>query len=328
MRTIAFVTQKGGAGKSTLASNISVAAENAGERVFVIDLDPLQSLVKWSKLRGQSEIAVEHIPASKLVKALEALEKKGVTLVVIDAPGEDSENLAAAIRAADLCVIPARPNVFDLWASEVTRAKVKEAGKEYIFLLNQIPPAQQNARVEQGAKALQAMGGLLAPMVSARVDYQEAARHGLGVAELHPSSVAAQEMRELWASVKRRLKKGATTAKAEAKQVGKAEAEGPGQGRDKGRREGRAQGRRPRPRRRTQGRRKCRAQGRTQGRRERRSQDCRTQGCRTPRLSNPKLSNQGREPRAAADSTEPKPALALAAKPAHKSSQKPARKAA
>ena len=227
MRTIAFVTQKGGAGKSTLASNISVAAENAGERVFVIDLDPLQSLVKWSKLRGQSEIAVEHIPASKLVKALEALEKKGVTLVVIDAPGEDSENLAAAIRAADLCVIPARPNVFDLWASEVTRAKVKEAGKEYIFLLNQIPPAQQNARVEQGAKALQAMGGLLAPMVSARVDYQEAARHGLGVAELHPSSVAAQEMRELWASVKRRLKKGATTAKAEAKQVAKADAKAP-----------------------------------------------------------------------------------------------------
>ena len=227
MRTIAFVTQKGGAGKSTLASNISVAAENAGERVFIIDLDPLQSLVKWSKLRGQSEIAVEHIPASKLVKALEALEKKGVTLVVIDAPGEDCENLAAAIRAADLCVIPARPNVFDLWASEVTRAKVKEAGKEYIFLLNQIPPAQQSARVEQGAKALQAMGGLLAPMVSARVDYQEAARHGLGVAELHPSSVAAQEMRELWASVKRRLKKGATTAKAEAKQVGKVEAKAP-----------------------------------------------------------------------------------------------------
>ena len=271
MRTIAFVTQKGGAGKSTLASNISVAAENAGERVFVIDLDPLQSLVKWSKLRGQSEIAVEHIPASKLVKALEALEKKGVTLVVIDAPGEDSENLAAAIRAADLCVIPARPNVFDLWASEVTRAKVKEAGKEYIFLLNQIPPAQQSARVEQGAKALQAMGGLLAPMVSARVDYQEAARHGLGVAELHPSSVAAQEMRELWASVKRRLKKGATTAKAEAKQVGKAEAKAPAKAAIKAAAEPRP---RPRPRRRSP-----------------RAPNPRLSNPRPPRASNPRLPN-------------------------------------
>jgi len=297
MRTIAFVTQKGGAGKSTLASNISVAAKHAGERVFVIDLDPLQSLVKWSKLRGQSEIAVEHIPASKLVKALEALEKKGVTLVVIDAPGEDSENLAAAIRAADLCVIPARPNVFDLWASEVTRAKVKEAGKEYIFLLNQIPPAQQSARVEQGAKALQAMGGLLAPMVSARVDYQEAARHGLGVAELHPSSVAAQEMRELWASVKRRLKKGATAAKAEAKQVAKADAKAPTKGAANA--EPKAPAKAP---------------------------------AKVAASAEPKAAvtaePKAAEPKAAADSTEPKPALALAAKPAHKPSQKPARKAA
>jgi len=293
MRTIAFVTQKGGAGKSTLASNISVAAKHAGERVFVIDLDPLQSLVKWSKLRGQSEIAVEHIPASKLVKALEALEKKGVTLVVIDAPGEDSENLAAAIRAADLCVIPARPNVFDLWASEVTRAKVKEAGKEYIFLLNQIPPAQQSARVEQGAKALQAMGGLLAPMVSARVDYQEAARHGLGVAELHPSSVAAQEMRELWASVKRRLKKGATAAKAEAKQVAKADAKAPTKG------AANAEPKAP-------------------------AKVAASVEPKAAVTAEPKAA----EPKAAADSTEPKPALALAAKPAHKPSQKPARKAA
>ena len=49
MRKIAFVTQKGGAGKSTLASSVAVAARQAGERVFIIDLDPLQTLVKWSR---------------------------------------------------------------------------------------------------------------------------------------------------------------------------------------------------------------------------------------------------------------------------------------
>ena len=40
MRTIAFVTQKGGSGKSTLASSLAVTAMEAGERVFIIDLDP------------------------------------------------------------------------------------------------------------------------------------------------------------------------------------------------------------------------------------------------------------------------------------------------
>jgi chromosome partitioning protein len=207
MRTIAFVTQKGGAGKSTPASCVAITARAAGERVFIIDLDPLQTLVKWAAARDSSDIGVEHVPPAKLSKAIAALEKKGVTLVVIDAPGQDGEYAAAAIRAADLCVIPARPNAFDLWASEKTRAQVKEEGRDYAFLLNQCPPSQQSARVELGAKALQAMGALLAPMVSSRVDYQEAARLGLGVGELNPDGVAAQEMKELWGSIKRRLKR-------------------------------------------------------------------------------------------------------------------------
>lgn len=224
MRTIAFVTQKGGAGKSTLASSIAVAARRAGERVFIIDLDPLQSLVKWSKARETTDVPVEHVPPAKLVKALAALEKKGVTLVVIDAPGADSEYSEAAIRVADLCIIPARPNVFDLWASEMTRASIKDKKKDHAFLLNQCPPAQQSARVDLGVKALQAMGVLLTPLVSSRVDYQEAARLGLGVSELNPDGIAAQEMRELWGSVKRRLKKTGVAAKVEAKAEPKAEA--------------------------------------------------------------------------------------------------------
>jgi chromosome partitioning protein len=224
MRTIAFVTQKGGAGKSTLASSIAVAARSSGERVFIIDLDPLQSLVKWSKAREATDVPVEHVPPAKLGKALVALEKKGVTLVVIDAPGADTEYSDAAIRAADLCIIPARPNVFDLWACELTRISIKDKKKDYAFLLNQCPPAQQTARVDQGAQALQEMGALLAPLISARVDYQEAARLGLGVCELNPEGVAAQEMRELWQSVKRRLKKGAPAGKAEPKTEAKVEA--------------------------------------------------------------------------------------------------------
>jgi chromosome partitioning protein len=215
MRTIAFVTQKGGAGKSTLASSVAVAARAAGERVFIIDLDPLQTLVKWGGARGDSEIGVEHVPPAKLAKAIAALEKKGVTLVIVDAPGQGGEQAAAAMRVADLCVIPARPNAFDLWASEKTRAQVKEEGCEYAFLLNQCPPSQQSARVELGAKALQAMGALLAPLVSARVDYQEAARLGLGAGEYNPDGVAAQEMQELWASIKRRLKRAPTKSAPE-----------------------------------------------------------------------------------------------------------------
>jgi chromosome partitioning protein len=208
MRTIAFVTQKGGSGKSTLAACLAVAAHEKGERVFLIDTDPLMSLSKWAKTRHEKNIPVEWVPSGKLLSALAMLEKKGLTLAIIDTGAGESPASAAAIKAADLCIIPARPNAFDLWASELTRKACSAARKEFAFLLNQCPPAQQSARIEDGANALEAMGGLLTPLVSTRVDYQEAARHGLGVTELNPHGVAAEEMRDLWASVKRRMARG------------------------------------------------------------------------------------------------------------------------
>ena len=208
MRTIAFVTQKGGSGKSTLAACLAAAAHEKGERVFLIDTDPLMSLSKWAKTRKSKDILVEWVHAGKLQSALTMLEKKGITLAIIDTGAGESPAAAAAIKAADLCIIPARPNAFDLWGSELTRKACSAARKEFAFLLNQCPPAQQSARIEDGAKALEAMGGLLTPLVSTRVDYQEAARHGMGVTELNPHGVAAEEMRDLWASVKRRMARG------------------------------------------------------------------------------------------------------------------------
>jgi chromosome partitioning protein len=195
---------------------LAVAAHEAGERVFVIDMDPQQSLVNWAKTRGLDDVPVVAANATKLTALLEALEKKGVTLVIIDTPGADGAASAAAMKAADLNIIPSRPNIFDLWASKQTRATLKSLRSEFVFVLNQCPPAQQTTRVEEGAAALEEMGGLITPLILARVDYQEAARHGWGVTEINPNGAAAEEIKTLWASIKRRLAKGKATARKAA----------------------------------------------------------------------------------------------------------------
>ncbi len=214
MRTISFVTQKGGSGKSTLTSSLAVAAHEAGERVFVIDMDPQQSLVKWAEMRGLDDVPVNAVTAGRLPATLAALEKNGFTLVLIDTAGAEGASSIAAMKAADLSVIPSRPNIFDLWASEQTRATLKQLRGEFVFVLNQCPPAQQTLRVQEGAAALEAMGGLITPMVQARVDYQEAARHGWGVTEINPHGAAAVEMKALWASIKRRMARSKAKAPA------------------------------------------------------------------------------------------------------------------
>ncbi len=216
MKTIALVTQKGGAGKSTLASSLAVAALEAGERVCLIDMDPQATLTVWGKTRAEADLPVVAASPAKLPAVLKTLADKGVTMAFIDTPGAEGAASSAAMAAAQLCVIPSRPTAFDLWASANTRKALKDMRGDYVFVLNQCPPAQQSARVEEGMAALEAMGGLLSPLVLARVDYQEAARRGWGVTEFNPHGAAAGEMRALWASLKKRLAKGAKPAKKAA----------------------------------------------------------------------------------------------------------------
>jgi chromosome partitioning protein len=215
MRTIGFVTQKGGSGKSTIASSLAVAAHEAKERVCVVDMDPQGSLANWAKTRGASDIEVIAAGAARLPVLLTSLEGKGFTLVILDTPGAEGAASTAAMQVADLNIIPSRPSMFDLWASARTRSALKEIGGDFVFLLNQCPPAQQTARVKDGVETLEEMGGLISPLILTRVDYQEAARHGWGVSELNPYGAAAEEMRGLWQSIKRRL------ARNRARQAGR-----------------------------------------------------------------------------------------------------------
>jgi chromosome partitioning protein len=62
MRTVVFATHEGGCGKSTLAACLAVAAQEAGEHVFVLDLDPKKSIVRWGSKRHDPKLPVEAFP--------------------------------------------------------------------------------------------------------------------------------------------------------------------------------------------------------------------------------------------------------------------------
>src|SRR5713101_791456 len=55
MKTISIVSQKWGAGKTTLTIHLAVAASQAGMNTAVIDLDPQASSTKWAD-RRQAEL--------------------------------------------------------------------------------------------------------------------------------------------------------------------------------------------------------------------------------------------------------------------------------
>jgi hypothetical protein len=87
MRTIAFLTQKGGAGKTTLAASLAEVAASTGESVIALDLDPQQSLTRWGKRRESAnvryKVIVEPLERERLPRLraiLEGLAGAGLTL--------------------------------------------------------------------------------------------------------------------------------------------------------------------------------------------------------------------------------------------------------
>ncbi len=214
MKVIAFLTQKGGTGKTTLAASVGVAAQEAGERVFLIDLDPQGSLASWGDRRQAEAPAVDKIGPDRLSAALVGLAKAGYTLAVVDTQGVDTAATAAAMRMADLSLIPARPSALDIEAARPTMGSLARLNREYAFVLNQCP-AGRSARPQDASRALALLGVLAQPFIGQRADHQDAIALGCGVTEHDPQGKAADEIRQLWRWIKSKIERE-TDGKASA----------------------------------------------------------------------------------------------------------------
>ena len=203
MLTIVLATQKGGSGKSTLAIGLALAAKQAGHTVRLIETDPQATLTNWQTRRGLAEPLVESLyDAAAIEPRLEALADGGVTLAIIDTAGGLSAATTAAIRHADLCLIPARPSVADIEATRSTVSVARAWKKPFAFVLNQT--AIRGARITNAATtlgdevALELADVLAQPFIVMRNDHQDALAAGLAVSEFAPSGKSAAEVRELW----------------------------------------------------------------------------------------------------------------------------------
>jgi chromosome partitioning protein len=214
MRTIVLATQKGGSGKSTLTIGLALAAQQAGHNVRLIDTDPQATLSSWQCRRGLVEPLVEPIYiADDLDQRLLALERGGVTLTIVDTASGMSKATIAAIRYADLCLVPARLCVADIEATKPTLSLVRTWNKPFAFVLNQTPVRGQRITIASsalGEVSLDVADVLAQPFIVMRNDHQDALGAGLAVSEYAPLGKSAEEVRDLWQWVEARLNRAPT----------------------------------------------------------------------------------------------------------------------
>lgn len=209
MKVLAVLSEKGGAGKTTVTVHLAVAAQLAGLDTAIIDLDPQGSSADWSDRRGTAPEAVA-IPPVRLEKLLADLREHGTDLVVIDT-GRDSNNAGyIAAEKADLALVPIKPGGFDYQALERTLKMCRLANKRPWLLMNEVRPGASR-KEQEFRESLEGEDRDVAPMAwHDYAVYRDASISGRTAQETEPDTIPAQETAALFAWIAAQLKLSTT----------------------------------------------------------------------------------------------------------------------
>jgi chromosome partitioning protein len=206
MRTIAVIALKGGAGKTTVAAHMALAAHLRGMKALVTDADPQRSASEVMSARegeGPDRIAVE---GTALFAAQLAALSSGVEVMVIDTAAGAVEDVGQALVLADLALLVVRPTLLDLAALVRTVDIVKRLKKDFAIVVNQAPVARGGIEpplMQRALRALEYMRLPLAPVILRyRTIYQTALETGRS-AEEASDETAARDIADLWEFVER-----------------------------------------------------------------------------------------------------------------------------
>jgi chromosome partitioning protein len=219
MLTIAVLNQKGGVGKTTIATNLAAAAFLGRHRTLLLDLDQQGSSLDWFRARQPSS-KIRGLVTVKFDKPITVPQyrevTKGFDLVVLDGPPRLGAVTRSAAAIADLVVIPVTPGPYDLWALDETLPLLSEAdaiaeqlGRRpapRLFLINGAIINTKLARHIPEPLAEQSTNAETSRVVvHRRVAFPEAASIGETVLNTQPTGPAAAEIRQLFATLTRRV---------------------------------------------------------------------------------------------------------------------------
>ncbi|OXR47978.1 peptide transporter [Pusillimonas sp. T2] len=208
MHVIAVLNQKGGSGKTTIATHLARALQLDGKDVLLIDSDPQGSARDWAAVKEDNPLTVVGIDRPTIDRDLKAIGRKD--FVVIDGAPQAADLAVSAIKAASFILIPVQPSPYDIWATadlvdlvkqriEVTDGKLQAA-----FVVSR---AIKGTRI--GTEVTEALNGYGLPVLDSRITqrvlYPGTAAAGTTVMDYETGGDAAREIRSLMAEITQKL---------------------------------------------------------------------------------------------------------------------------
>jgi len=213
-KIISFVTMKGGSGKSTSAMCLGAYWHRDGAKVALIDADPAGTLLRWIAAGDDlADLQAATAGPETVESQIDAFLGDGFDYIIIDTPGFQSEATDAAIRRADLLLIPMRPSPIDYQVAVDSAEHVAQLSTAPVrFVLNQ---TTRGSVIARHMRAQMEEAGLHPMNVEfpVRVAYGEAALAGTTPSYYQPRGAAAAEIAEFAAETGTLLSRRRTKAR-------------------------------------------------------------------------------------------------------------------
>lgn len=188
MKIIAVINEKGGSGKSTVATNLAALLHRQSKRVVLVDADPQGTARDW---RDASPEGANLPPVIALDRPqmLSSISTLAVDYVVIDGPAKAEAMAAAIVRIANVALIVIQPSGADLWASAATvkliRSKLDVGGSiDAAFLVNRTSGVSKLSKLVKEGSWNEYEIDQMDSTIGNRVSFAQALTDGLSVFDL------------------------------------------------------------------------------------------------------------------------------------------------
>lgn len=205
--------EKGGTGKTTLATNLAALRVKNGHDVLLVDTDKQESANFWAYTRNENSDVSAHVNcAQKLGGSIMRVgrdESKVYEDIIVDAGGRNSIELRATMTIADIIFIPVQPSQFDVWTLSrmdelVFQAKRVNPNIRALVVINRASSNPSVTETEETILLIKEFENIKFSglVIYDRIAYRRAASFGLSVNELQPPDYKAiAEMNTLYSMI-------------------------------------------------------------------------------------------------------------------------------
>ena len=200
MKIIAMLNEKGGTGKSTVATNLASALHLRGQRVVLVDADPQGTSRDWRSASPEG-IDLPSVVALDRPEMLQSLSSIQADLVIIDTPAKAEKMTAAVVRIAQTALVVIQPSGADIWASaaavKLIQQKIDVGGQiDAGFLVNRVSGVSKLSKEVLAGNWNEYGVTILEHAIGNRVAFAQALTDGLSIYSLSDAH-AKQEMDQL-----------------------------------------------------------------------------------------------------------------------------------